>query len=142
MVESLAAGRSEEERMRGVEEYIEIGGFINGALQQQVEFDLSSFERASGRTLTETEKDEFRRVQLRANRWTYRHGHDTRASARNTRVADAKSAATNRKHLTRVLLKEPLPGVRRLVGALVPIGNAARARDKSGDKSPHSKEAH
>ena len=71
MVESLAAGRSEEERMRGVEEYIEIGGFIDGALQQQVEFDLSSFERASGRTLTETEKEEFRRVQLRANRWTY-----------------------------------------------------------------------
>ena len=71
MVEALAANRSEEERMRGVEEYIEIGGFIDGALQQQVEFDLSSFERASGRTLTETEKEEFRRVQLRANRWTY-----------------------------------------------------------------------
>lgn len=71
MVESLAAGRSEEERMRGVEEYIEIGGFIDGALQQQVEFDLSSFEAASGRTLTEAEKEEFRRVQLRANRWTY-----------------------------------------------------------------------
>lgn len=71
MVESLAAARSEEERMRGVEEYIEIGGFIDGALQQQVEFDLSSFEAASGRTLTEAEKEEFRRVQLRANRWTY-----------------------------------------------------------------------
>ena len=71
MVESLAAGRSEEERMRGVEEYIDIGGFLDQALKQQVEFDLSSFERASGRTLTETEKDEFRYVQLRANRWTY-----------------------------------------------------------------------
>lgn len=71
MVESLAADRSEEERMRGVEEYIEIGGFIDGGLQQQVEFDLTSFEEASGRTLTEAEKEEFRRVQLRANRWTY-----------------------------------------------------------------------
>ena len=71
MVESLAAGRSEEERMRGVEEYIDIGGFIDQALKQQVEFDLDSFERASDRTLTETEKDEFRRVQQRANRWTY-----------------------------------------------------------------------
>ena len=71
MVESLAAGRSEEERMRGVEEYIEIGGIIDGGLQQQVEFDLTSFEEATGRNLTEPEKEEFRRVQLRANRWTY-----------------------------------------------------------------------
>jgi hypothetical protein len=71
IVEALAEGRSEEERMRGVEEYIEIGGFIDGALHQQVEFDLSSFEQATGRTLTEAEREEFRRVQLRANRWTY-----------------------------------------------------------------------
>jgi hypothetical protein len=71
MVESLAAGRSEEQIMRGVEEYIEIGGFIDGGLTQQVELDLDSFERASGRQLTDAEKEEFRRVQLQANRWTY-----------------------------------------------------------------------
>ena len=71
MVESLAAGRSEEQIMRGVEEYIEIGGFIDGGLAQQVEFDLDSFERATGRQLTDAEKEEFRRVQLQANRWTY-----------------------------------------------------------------------
>jgi hypothetical protein len=71
MVESLAAGRSEEEIMRGVEEYLEIGGFIDGGLRQQVEFDLDSFERATARLLTDAEKEEFRRVQLQANRWTY-----------------------------------------------------------------------
>jgi hypothetical protein len=71
MVESLAANRSEAERMRGVDEYIEIGGFIDGGLKQQVEFDLNSFEQATGRRLTEAETEEFRRVQLRANRWTY-----------------------------------------------------------------------
>jgi hypothetical protein len=71
MVESLAAGRSEEQIMRGVEEYIEIGGFIDGGLAQQVEFDLDSFERATGRQLTDVEKEEFRRLQLQANRWTY-----------------------------------------------------------------------
>lgn len=71
MVESLAAGRSEEQRMKGVEEYLEIGGFLDGALKQQVEFDLESFERASGRELSENQKDEFRRRQLQANRWTY-----------------------------------------------------------------------
>jgi hypothetical protein len=71
MIEALAMNRSEEERMRGVEEYIGIGGFIDGALQQQVEFDLNSFEEATGRKLTDVEEGQFRRVQLRANRWTY-----------------------------------------------------------------------
>ena len=71
MVEALAASRSEAEIMSGVEEYLEIGGFLDGGLQQQVEFDLESFEDATGRTLTVREKEEFRRVQLRANRWTY-----------------------------------------------------------------------
>lgn len=71
MVKALAADRSEAEVLNGVEEYLAIGGFIDGGLRQQVEFDLQSFEKASRRTLTEAEKDEFRRVQLRANRWTY-----------------------------------------------------------------------
>ncbi|HET6670449.1 MAG TPA: hypothetical protein VFH15_09475 [Pyrinomonadaceae bacterium] len=71
MVESLAAGRSEAEIMRGVEEYIEIGGFIDGGLAQQVEFDRESFIRATGRQLTDAESEEFRRVQQQANRWTY-----------------------------------------------------------------------
>jgi hypothetical protein len=71
MVESLAAGRSEAEIMKGVEEYIEIGGFIDGGLAQQVEFDMDSFTRATGRQLTDAEKEEFRSVQRQANRWTY-----------------------------------------------------------------------
>jgi hypothetical protein len=71
MVEALAADRTEEQTMSAVEEYLEIGGFLDGGLQQQVEFDLNSFETASGRRLTETETAEFRRVQTRANRWTY-----------------------------------------------------------------------
>jgi hypothetical protein len=71
MVEALAANRSEDEIMHGVEEYLAIGGFIDNGLKQQVEFDLDSFELASRRILTEAEKEEFRHVQLRANRWTY-----------------------------------------------------------------------
>ena len=71
MVEALASERNEEERMRGVEEYVEIGRFLDAALKQQVDFDLESFERATNRRLTEAEREEFRRVQLRANRWTY-----------------------------------------------------------------------
>jgi hypothetical protein len=71
MVESLAAGRDEDGIMRGVDEYLAIGGFIDGALQQQVEFDLDSLERAIGSRLSDREKEEFRPQQLQANRWTY-----------------------------------------------------------------------
>lgn len=71
MVESLSAERGEDGILKGVDEYIEIGGFIDEGLKQQVEFDLDSFERATGRELDEVEKEEFRRVQLQANRWTY-----------------------------------------------------------------------
>jgi hypothetical protein len=71
MVEALAAGRSEEQILNAVEQYIEIGGFIDAGLQQQVEFDLESFTRATGRQLNDAEKEQFRSVQLQANRWTY-----------------------------------------------------------------------
>lgn len=71
MVESLAAGRSEAEIMKGVEEYLEIGGFIDAGLAKQVELDMDSFIRATGRQLTDGEKEEFRNVQRQANRWTY-----------------------------------------------------------------------
>lgn len=71
MVESLSAGLNEDEIMRGVDEYLEIGLFIDGALKQQVDFDLDSLERAIGARLSDREKEEFRAVQLQANRWTY-----------------------------------------------------------------------
>jgi len=71
MVEALAEGRSEEQKLKGVDEYLAIGGFIDGGLKQQVEFDLESFERATGRELKDSQREEFRRQQLQANRWTY-----------------------------------------------------------------------
>jgi hypothetical protein len=71
MVESLSSDRSEEQILKAVDEYIEIGGFIDAGLKQQVEFDLESFEKATGRVLSDDEKTEFRAVQLQANRWTY-----------------------------------------------------------------------
>jgi len=71
MVEALALGRSETEIMKGVDDYLDIGGFLDGGLKQQVEFDLESFERATGRELKENQREEFRRQQLQANRWTY-----------------------------------------------------------------------
>ena len=71
MVEALAEGRTEAQLMAAVEEYVEIGGFIDEGLRQQVEFDMEAFIMAAGRTLSAFEAEEFRRIQLRANRWTY-----------------------------------------------------------------------
>jgi hypothetical protein len=71
MVAALAEGRSASEIEAAVEEYLEIGGFIDAGLAQQVEFDLDAFTRATGRELSDEEKAEFRRAQLQANRWTY-----------------------------------------------------------------------
>jgi hypothetical protein len=71
MVESLGEGRSPSEIEAAVQEYLEIGGLIDSGLQQQVEFDLDAFTRATGRQLNEEEKAQFRQTQLQANRWTY-----------------------------------------------------------------------
>jgi hypothetical protein len=71
MVEALAAGRSRQGIEQAVEEYIEIGAFLDGGVKQQMQFDLEAFERASGRTLTAGEREKFVAVQTQANRWTY-----------------------------------------------------------------------
>ena len=71
MVESMVAELSEEQILNGVEEYLAIGGFIDGGLTQQVEFDMASLMSATDRYFTEAQKEEFRHVQRQANRWTY-----------------------------------------------------------------------
>ena len=71
MVEQMAAERTGEQIIKGVEEYLAIGAFIDGGLTQQVEFDMASLMDATGRHFADSQKDEFRQVQLKANRWTY-----------------------------------------------------------------------
>src|SRR4030095_8690879 len=71
VVEALAEGRSRQAIEKAVEEYIEIGAFIDDGLKAQMQFDLEAFERATGRTLTVSERERFVAVQTQANRWTY-----------------------------------------------------------------------
>jgi len=71
MVEALAEGRSRQDIEKAVEEYIEIGAFIDDGLKAQLQFDLDAFERATGRTLSVSEREKFVEVQTQANRWTY-----------------------------------------------------------------------
>jgi hypothetical protein len=71
MVEALAQGRGKKEIESAVEEYIEIGGFLDGGLRMQTQFDMESFMRATGRKLTDSEREKFMEIQHQANRWTY-----------------------------------------------------------------------
>jgi hypothetical protein len=71
MVESLAEAMSAEMIEKGVDEYLDIGGFLDGGVRQQTLFDLEAFESATGRILNEEERDEFIDIQHQANRWTY-----------------------------------------------------------------------
>jgi len=71
MIEAIAANCSKEEINKAFEEYLEMGGFLDTGLAQQVQFDLDSFGRVTGRKLNEDEIREFNEVQLQANRWTY-----------------------------------------------------------------------
>jgi hypothetical protein len=71
MVESLAENLSSEVIEKGVDDYLSIGGILDGGGKQQTLFDLEAFETATGRTLTAEEREEFIDVQVQANRWTY-----------------------------------------------------------------------
>ena len=71
MVEAIADGMSAEEIEKAIDEYLEIGGFLDEGVRQQAIFDMEAFERATGRIFSEAEREEFIRVQHQANRWTY-----------------------------------------------------------------------
>lgn len=71
IVEALAEGRGEAGIQSSVNDYFAISKFIDMALAQQVQLDLSSFELATGRRLDAAQRAEFVRVQHQASRWTF-----------------------------------------------------------------------
>jgi hypothetical protein len=71
MVEALAVWRSQAELEKALGEYLEIGGFIDGGLRQQTEFNLENLQMSTGRTLTKDERTEFITKQHQALRWTF-----------------------------------------------------------------------
>jgi len=70
MIESLADGLTEEDVAKAVDGFLEIGGFLDNGFKQQTLLDLESFELASGRKLTDAQREEFIEIQHQANRWT------------------------------------------------------------------------
>jgi hypothetical protein len=71
MIEALAEGRGEAELEKALDEYLEIGGFLDNGLRQQAEFNLENLRRSTGRMLTEDERAEFVTRQHQALRWTF-----------------------------------------------------------------------
>lgn len=71
MVEELARDRTAKEIESAVDEYLEIGGFLDAGLKGQTEFDLESLTRATGRRFSDEEREQFIKEQHQANRWTY-----------------------------------------------------------------------
>jgi hypothetical protein len=71
MVETMAENCSDEEITKAIDEYIEIGGFLDGGMKQQTQFEIEAFIRATGRKFSADERENFIHVQHQANRWTF-----------------------------------------------------------------------
>ena len=71
MVEALAEGRSEAEIQAALDEFLEIGMFLDNGLKAQAGLNLDAFETATGRALSEDQRAALLEQQHQALRWTY-----------------------------------------------------------------------
>ena len=69
IVDALGEGRSEAEIDRAIDEFLEIGGFLDNGFKAQAGFNLDALEEAIGRKLEDREAIEAQQHQ--AARWTY-----------------------------------------------------------------------
>ena len=60
-----------EERVAAINEVLELGGAIDGLLQQQIGMNIDALKVATGRAFTERERAEISAKTLRAWRWTF-----------------------------------------------------------------------
>jgi hypothetical protein len=71
MVERLVQQLDQSEVDAGVEDFFKVIEFLNGGLMMQVQLDLESLTRATGRTLTEVERQEIQTVQEKSYQWMF-----------------------------------------------------------------------
>src|SRR3954447_618567 len=69
IVETLAKGRSEEQFEKAIDEFFEIGAFLDDGLKNQASFNLDALEKAIGRKVED--RDAIAAAQHQAARWTY-----------------------------------------------------------------------
>ena len=71
MVAALAEGRDEDEIAGAIEEYLEIGVFLDDGLRVQAGMNIDALERAVGRNLPAADREALLGQQHQALRWTY-----------------------------------------------------------------------
>lgn len=71
MVDALVEGREEAGIQSAIDEYLEIGAFLDQCFKAQTQFNLAALERATGRTLGPETRERFLADQHQALRWTY-----------------------------------------------------------------------
>jgi hypothetical protein len=59
------------DRETAIDEVIELGGAVDGLLQQQIGLNIDALEAVTGRVFTESERGEIAAKTLRAWRWTF-----------------------------------------------------------------------
>src|SRR6476646_510721 len=69
IVDALAEGRTEAQIDKAIDEFFEIGAFLDEGLKAQAGFNLDALERAIGRKLDD--REEILGQQHQAARWTY-----------------------------------------------------------------------
>ena len=69
IVDALADGRTEEEIDAAIDEFFEIGGFLDNGLKAQAAYNLDALEKVIGRKLEN--RAEIEEQQHQAARWTY-----------------------------------------------------------------------
>lgn len=69
IVEALAEGRSEDDIDRAINQFFEIGAFLDSGLELQASFNLNALEKLTGRPLPDREA--ILKQQHQAARWTF-----------------------------------------------------------------------
>ena len=69
IVDALAVGKTEEQVQKSIDEFFEIGAFLDEGLKQQAAFNLDALETAIGRKIEN--REEIEAQQHQAARWTY-----------------------------------------------------------------------
>jgi hypothetical protein len=69
IVDALAVGKTEDEIDQALDEFFEIGAFLDAGLKEQAGFNLDALETAIGRKLEN--REELEAQQHQAARWTY-----------------------------------------------------------------------
>jgi hypothetical protein len=71
LIDEVAETLTPDQRVRAIDELLELGAAVDGLLAQQLELDIDSLAKRSGRSFTDAERQEIRAHQQRAYRWTF-----------------------------------------------------------------------